>query len=71
MDQIIERTIGIFGLMRSPEAAARERERLRDYLRMISSAGETDPERLIVCGLAYLRGQEPENDPLASGYSGL
>jgi hypothetical protein len=71
MEQIIERTIDIFGLMRSPEAAEQERERLTEYLNKLSSAGETDPERLLVCGLTYLREQEPENDPLSRGYSGL
>jgi hypothetical protein len=71
MDNVIERTIGIFGMMRTPEVAERARDRLEDYLKMISSAGETDPERLLVCGLAYLREQEPENDPLPRGYSGL
>ena len=71
MEKVIERTISIFGLMRTPEAAERARNRLSDYLKTIASAGETDPERLVVCGLTYLREQEPENDPLPRGYSGL
>jgi len=71
MDKVVERTIGIFGMMRSREAAEAARQRLTEYLRMISSAGESDPERLVVCGLTYLREQEPENDPLPRGYSGL
>src|SRR5215470_12181824 len=71
MEKVIERTISIFGLMRTPEAAERARDRLSDYLKTIASAGETDPERLVVCGLTYLREQEPENDPLPRGYSGL
>ncbi len=71
MDKVIERTISIFGLMRTPEAAERSRDRLSDYLQTIVSAGETDPERLLVCGLTYLREQEPENDPVPRGYSGL
>ncbi len=71
MDKVIERTINIFGLMRTPEVAERARNRLSDYLKTIASAGETDPERLVVCGLTYLREQEPENDPLPRGYSGL
>jgi hypothetical protein len=71
MDKVIERTISIFGLMRTPEAAERSRDRLSDYLQTIASAGEKDPERLVVCGLTYLREQEPENDPVPRGYSGL
>lgn len=71
MDKVIERTISIFGLMRTPEAAERARNRLSDYLKTIASAGETDHERLVVCGLTYLREQEPENDPVPRGYSGL
>ena len=70
MEKVIERTISIFSLMRTPEAAERARDRLSDYLKTIASAGETDPERLVVCGLTYLREQEPENDPLPR-YSGL
>ena len=42
MEKVIERTIGIFGLMRTPEVAEAARDRLSDYLRTISSAGETD-----------------------------
>ena len=49
MEKVIERTISIFGLMRTPEAAEGARDRLADYLKMIASAGETDPERLVVC----------------------
>jgi len=71
MEQVIERTIGIFGMMRDPQTAERARGKLTDYLDMIVSAGETDPERLVVCGLTYLREQEPENDPIPRGYSGL
>ena len=71
MEKVIERTIGIFGLMRTPEAAEAARDRLSDYLRTIASAGETDAERLVVCGLTYLREQEPENNPVPRGYSGL
>jgi len=71
MDKVIERTIGIFGLMRTPEAAELARNRLSEYLQKIASAGETDPERLVVCGLTYLREQEPENHPQQRGYSGL
>jgi hypothetical protein len=71
MDKVIERTISIFGMMRTPEVAARARSSLADYLKTISSAGETDPERLVVCGLTYLREQEPENHPVQRGYTGL
>jgi len=70
MDKVIERTISIFGLMRTPEAAERARDRLSEYLRTIVSAGETDPERLVVCGLTYLREQEPYKNPVPR-YSGL
>jgi hypothetical protein len=71
MDKVIERTISIFGMMRTPEAAERARPSLADYLKTISSAGETDPERLVVCGLAYLREQEPGNHPVMRGFTGL
>jgi hypothetical protein len=71
MDKVIERTISIFGMMRTPEVAERARPSLADYLKTISSAGETDPERLVVCGLTYLREQEPEHHPVQRGYTGL
>ena len=71
MDKVIERTIGIFGLMRTPQAAEAARDRLSDYLKTIASAGENDPERLVVCGLTFLREQEPDHRPLQHGFSGL
>ena len=71
METVVQRTIGIFSMMRTPEVAERARQKLEDYLNTITSAGETDPERLVVCGLTYLREQEPENDPVPRGYSGL
>lgn len=71
MEQVVERTINIFGMMRTPDVAERSRRKLEDYLSTIASAGETDPERLVVCGLTFLREQEPENDPVPRGYSGL
>jgi hypothetical protein len=44
--------------------------KLTDYLTMLTSAGESDPHRLAVCGLTYLRQLDGSNDPLKSGFTG-
>ncbi len=60
MDEVIDRIIHTFGMMRNlDEAGLREaRESVDNYIGTLSSAGETDPKRLAVYGLAYLRNRE-------------
>ena len=60
MDEVIDRIIHTFGMMRNlDEAGLREaRESVDNYIGTLFSAGETDPKRLAVYGLAYLRNRE-------------
>jgi hypothetical protein len=44
--------------------------KLTAYLTMLTSAGESDPHRLTVCGLTYLRELDGSNDPVKSGFTG-
>lgn len=57
MDEVVDRVIHTYGMMRNlDEQGLRDaRESVDRYLGTLSSAGETDPQRLAVCGLAYLR----------------
>ena len=60
MDEVVDRVIHTFGMMRNlDEASLREaRESVDNYITTLSSAGETDPQRLAVFGLAYLRNRD-------------
>lgn len=57
MEQVIDRIINTFGMMRSlnEETLAQSRTVLTSYIEKLSAAGETDAQRLAVFGLAYLR----------------
>jgi hypothetical protein len=60
VDEVVDRVIHTFGMMRNlDEAGLREaRASVDNYISTLSSAGETDPKRLAVFGLAYLRNRE-------------
>lgn len=57
VEQVVDRIINTFGMMRSlsEESLVQSRDVLSGYIAKLSSAGETDPQRLAVYGLAYLR----------------
>ncbi len=57
LTEVIDRVLHTFGMMRnlSEDALRDARESLASYIETLSSAGETDPQRLAVCGLTYLR----------------
>lgn len=63
LSEVIERVLHTFGMMRnlSEEALREARESLGSYIEMLSSAGETDPQRLAVCGLTYLRNRHDDS----------
>ncbi len=69
MDEVIDRVIHTFGMMRNLDEAAllEARESVDSYISTLSSAGETDPKRLAVFGLAYLRNRQ---DGPSSGFTG-
>ncbi len=65
MEEVINRVMDTFGMMRSLnyEGLEESRASLTNYIEMLFSAGETDTHQLAVFGLAYLRelhdGPEP------------
>ncbi len=71
MKSAIERVIQTYGLLTSREAAELMQAKLENYIKMLFDAGETDVNRLTVCGLVYLRQLDGSNDPVKAGYTGL
>ncbi len=69
MNEVIDRVIHTFGMMRnlSEDALLEARESLVSYIETLTSAGETDPQRLAVCGLAYLRNRHDGSSPKFTG----
>jgi hypothetical protein len=47
------------------------RERLVAYLEKLHAAGESDLDRLTVCGLTYLRERDGSIDSVRAGFTGL
>ncbi|MGN6115275.1 MAG: hypothetical protein ACTHN2_07135 [Nitrobacter sp.] len=73
MDAAIDRIMMTYDLLLNRSAAASEeaRSKVTDYIKMLVEAGETDPQRLAVCGLTYLRELDGTTDPVKAGYTGL
>ena len=73
MEAAIDRIMQTYDLLMNNSAAASDeaRERVTEYITTLFEAGETDPHRLTVCGLTYLRQLDGSNDPLKAGYTGL
>jgi hypothetical protein len=73
MDAAIDRIMMTYDLLlnRSAAASAEARDKVTDYIKMLVEAGETDPQRLAVCGLTYLRELDGTTDPVKAGYTGL
>jgi hypothetical protein len=69
MDDVIERVLTTFGMMRSVDQGqlAEARPKLESYIGTLTSAGQHDEQRLAVYGLAYMR--ELHDGP-ADGASG-
>ncbi len=65
LNEVIDRVIHTFGMMRnlSEDALREARESLGSYIETLTSAGETDPQRLAVYGLAYLRNRHDGSSP--------
>ena len=69
MDEIVDRVMGTFSLMRNldDEQLVESRERLIRYMEKLSEAGRTDHLELSVYGLAYLRELQDGPAPQFSG----
>lgn len=62
LEDVVDRIIHTFGMMRNldEDELKEARESVDTYIETLSSAGETDPQRLMVCGLTYLRNRLEE-----------
>jgi hypothetical protein len=69
----IDRIMQTYDLLmnRSAAASLEARAKVTDYVNMLFAGGETDTQRLTVCGLTYLRELDGSNDPVKAGYTGL
>ncbi|KIZ47975.1 MULTISPECIES: hypothetical protein [Rhodopseudomonas] len=71
MKAAVERVIQTYGLLTSREAAELAQPSVESYIRMLFEAGETDDNRLTVCGLVFLREHDGSNDPVKAGFTGM
>jgi hypothetical protein len=71
MQRAVDRVIQTYSLLTSRDAAERAHAKVENYIRTLFEAGETDDNRLTVCGLVYLRELDGSNDPVKAGYTGL
>ena len=73
MEAVIDRIMMTYDLLvnRSAAASAEARSKVTGYVTTLFEAGETDPHRLTVCGLTYLRELDGSSDPVKAGFTGL
>ncbi len=73
MQAAIDRIMMTYDLLinRSAAASAEARNKVTEYITTLFEAGETDPHRLTVCGLTYLRELDGSSDPVKAGFTGL
>lgn len=73
IDAAIARTVEIYQNMSAGRAQVSEiaRARLSAYIRTLVEGGQSDPDRLTVFGLSYLRELDGKNDPIRAGYTGM
>lgn len=69
VESALGRILQAYSLMFDDKKTAEARPKLERYLRTLESTGETDADRLAVCGLAFLR--KGYQDPAKQGFSGL
>jgi len=73
MQVIIDRIMLTYDLLANRTAAVSDDARIKlvEYLKTLSEAGETDPHRLTVCGLTYLRERDGSIDSVKAGFTGM
>jgi hypothetical protein len=73
MEAALDRIMHTYDLLMncSAAASAEARAKVTDYVTMLFEAGERDTDRLIVCGLTYLRELDGSIDPVKAGFTGL
>jgi hypothetical protein len=73
MEAAIDRIMQTYALLVNSSAVVSEevRAKVTEYVSTLFEAGEKDPHRLAVCGLAYLRELDGSADPVKAGFTGL
>jgi hypothetical protein len=73
MQAAIDRIMQTYGMLvnQTAAASAEAREKVTEYIKTLSEAGEKDEHRLTVCGLTYLRQLDGSTDPVKAGFTGL
>lgn len=73
MEAAIDRIMQTYDLLlnRTTAASDEARAKVTEYVATLFAAGETDPHRLTVCGLTYLRQLDGTTDHVKGGYTGL
>jgi hypothetical protein len=73
MQAAIDRIMQTYGMLvnQTAAASAEAREKVTEYIKTLSEAGEKDEHRLTVCGLTYLRQLDGSSDPVKAGFTGL
>jgi hypothetical protein len=73
VEAAIDRIMHAYDLLtnHSAEASAEARAKVTNYITTLFEGGETDANRLAVCGLTYLRELDGSTDPVKAGYTGL
>ncbi len=73
MEAAIDRIMQTYDLLlnRTTAASDEARAKVTAYVTTLFEAGETDPHRLTVCGLTYLRQLDGTTDHVKAGYTGL
>ena len=73
MEAAIDRIMMTYDLLvnRPSAASAEARAKVTEYVTTLFEAGETDMNRLTVCGLTYLRELDGSRNPVKAGYTGL
>jgi hypothetical protein len=73
MEAAIDRIMQTYDLLlnRTTAASDEARAKVTEYVTTLFEAGETDPHRLTVCGLTYLRQLDGTTDHVKAGYTGL
>jgi len=69
----LDRVMTTYDLLAKPSAEQRAeaQTKVTDYLTTLCAAGETDMDRLTVCGLTYLRERDGSIDTVKAGFTGL
>ena len=71
VDLAVQRILKTYSLMWNDQKAAEAHAKVAAYLQTLFAGGETNEERLAVCGLVYLREKDGRSNPVREGFSGM